>query len=511
MRRGDRSWPTIGILWLALALLLPVIVALAVPLSAVDLAYAVRAGSLMLERGEILRADPFTFTAGGSSWLNQQWLAQVIFALLHGVAGWPGLVLLRAALVGLSTALLFDILRRSGLDRRGAAILTLVTFVVVAPALALRAQLLAIVLFTFTLWLLANARRHRRAAWLSVPLAALWANVHGTFALLPATLVVASLGADRSADPASPRRFLPTEPLLVGATLLATLVNPFGLDVWGYALGLATSPVVSGLASEWQPTSPTTVPGALFLATLVASVVLVARAGWRPSWPTLAWLAALALLALRAERAIVWWALAAAVALGPVLARGLLRPAPAGRLDLRSPANAVIIGALVAALLAALPSWRADPSGGPGGLLTDAPADLTRKLAGAIALGTRAYVTQPWASWVEYALPEVRTFVDSRLEVVPPAVWEDYRAIAAAAPDWQARLDRWAIDLVIVDPSREPELAAALEASPGWELVAEEEASDAAAFRRVRPSTASPPSAAARRLARESPGAGRTS
>ncbi len=480
---SDRRWPTIEAVWQATALLLPVAVALAVPLSAVDLAYAVRAGQIILARGDVLRSDPFTFTAAGAPWVDQQWLAQVAFAVVHGAAGWPGLVLLRAVFVGCVVLLLFDSLRRSGLDCRSAALLVLAAFVLVAPGLALRAQLVAVVLFAATLWLLEVGRRRPAARWLLLPLAIVWANVHGSFPLAAAAVGVTWLTELRVARSQRRSGSIVT-PSLLAATLLGTLVNPFGPEVWPYAVGLATSPVVGGLASEWQPTSPMTIPGLLFLVALVGTVILLLRGPARPPWPTLAWLLILALLALRAERAVVWWAMAAVVALGPV-ARGLpLRPSPSTR---RSPANALLVGLLGTACLATLPWWRAGSPTDPGPLLADAPVDLTDALAGRIAPGTRAYVTQPWASWVEYALPEVRTFVDSRFEVVPAAAWDDYIRIAEAAPDWAARLDRWGVELVIVDPAREPMLAAALRASPDWLLVAEGPSSSGLVFRPVGP------------------------
>jgi hypothetical protein len=147
--------------------------------------------------------------------------------------------------------------------------------------------------------------------------------------------------------------------------------------------------------------------------------------------------------------------------------------------------HGILVGGFLFALVAVLPIWRAGPNGGPGGLLVDAPVELTDALAGRLPTGTRAYVSQPWASWVEYALPEVSTFVDARFEVVPAEAWADYLAIARAAPDWEARLDRWGIDLVIVDARSEPALAAALERSPGWQPLAVSSDGLGRAYRRV--------------------------
>ena len=53
---------------------------------------------------EALDTDTFTFTAFGDPWLNQQWGAQAILAAVFRVAGWTGLAVFRAALVGLDSA-----------------------------------------------------------------------------------------------------------------------------------------------------------------------------------------------------------------------------------------------------------------------------------------------------------------------------------------------------------------------------------------------------------------------
>jgi hypothetical protein len=67
------------------AVALPVLGATLAPMSTIDLAYQVRAGDLMLSARDVLRSDPFTFTAAGAPWVDQQWGAQVFFAVVHGI------------------------------------------------------------------------------------------------------------------------------------------------------------------------------------------------------------------------------------------------------------------------------------------------------------------------------------------------------------------------------------------------------------------------------------------
>jgi hypothetical protein len=53
----------------------------------------------MLDVHQVLRVDPLTYTIFGQPSVNQQWAAGVIFASIYGIAGWRGLLLLRAILV----------------------------------------------------------------------------------------------------------------------------------------------------------------------------------------------------------------------------------------------------------------------------------------------------------------------------------------------------------------------------------------------------------------------------
>lgn len=79
-------------LWITLAILLPALAATIAPMSTVDLAYQVRAGELMLGSLSVLREDPFTFTAMGDPWLNQQWGRACSSPSSTGSAagaGWP--------------------------------------------------------------------------------------------------------------------------------------------------------------------------------------------------------------------------------------------------------------------------------------------------------------------------------------------------------------------------------------------------------------------------------------
>ena len=458
-------------LWAFLAVALPVLAALIAPLPATDLTYHLRAGEEILTTGRIPAVDTWTFTIAGEPWLDQQWGAQVILTAVYRIAGWTGLVLFRAALVGLIAASIFELCRRQGTGVRLAAWLALGAFAVAAPAMALRPQLIAMALFALTLLLVVDREAHPRRLWLVVPMAIVWANVHGSFFLAPAVLGLAWIAdiAERS-----PRRHIALAVALV--TAVACCLTPSGPFVWVYAAQLGANPAVTGLISEWQPTSLRDISGILFYGSAMLVAAYLARRGRPTPWPTLLWLGFFFVIGAYAARGIAWWPLAAVAALAPLIAADRVT------VEEREPetprgmrlANAVVAGAIVVACVALLPVWRpTDPDlGAPQGTLSQAPPGLTDAVRQAAASGDRLLVPQPWASWFEFATPALPVAVDSRIELFPNDVWADYLTVTQGGDGWEDVLAAWAPTLVIAaDDAFVARLAAA-----GWtELHADED------------------------------------
>ncbi|MEJ2189887.1 MAG: hypothetical protein P8Y93_10860, partial [Acidobacteriota bacterium] len=83
-------------------------------------------GRFIIEHKSFLRADPFTFTAIGTPWIDHEWLFQIVAAAADAVDGAPLLVLLRMAIVASLTGLLLFIGVRSGLSPTVALVLSVV-------------------------------------------------------------------------------------------------------------------------------------------------------------------------------------------------------------------------------------------------------------------------------------------------------------------------------------------------------------------------------------------------
>jgi hypothetical protein len=482
---------------------LPALGTLVAPMSAVDLAYQLRAGAAILGGEGIPTADTWTFTVTGTAWHDQQWLAQAFLAAAFNVGGWSGLAILRAALVAIAFGLLLLTIRRRapGLGPRTPALLVIGAFIVAAPALALRPQLFAIVLFAATLLVLAGRRANPRGLWLVPILAVVWANVHGSFPLVILLAGLAWLEDLALGFPnldLSPRRHVALGAAVAAA--FATLVNPTGLGVWTYAVRLATNPTIASRVSEWRPPSVTTPTGLLFYASLVAVTLFVAVAfarreipRSRPSRPVAAliarppWVLALtlllfAVLGISSGRGVAWWPLVAAATVAALLeARSAthigavadqpIDPRTRTIPERRSRLNAAIGALLLLAVLAILPTWRPmGPAGAPIGLLTEAPQGIAAELASGRVSGTNAWNPQLWGSWLELTAPTVKVATDSRIELFPPEIWDEADQVASAQGAWLDTLARHGVDIVVTSARPAGPLDQALTDSHAWTL-----------------------------------------
>lgn len=472
--QGRRRGLTLPTLWAIVAVFLPVVAALESSLSTIDLAYQIRAGDLMLRTHHLLRTDTFTFPAFGRPWLDQQWGAQVLFAWVYRLGGWAGLALLRATLVGTIFLFVFLACRTAGTALRRSAWLALASFGVTVGGLSLRPQLIGMVLFPLTVWLVFDRHRHPGRLWLIPAIVALWANVHGSFFLAPVLLGLAWLEDLRDRAPRPGRTFW------VGvASVAAATLNPFGLKVWAYALGITTNPEITRFVTEWQPPTIRDFAGASFFISVAAVVVILAVRGRRTDWPSLLSLGLFFAIGLFAVRGIFWWAMVAPPIVAKLLAQDAMARgrSPEAVLEderVRSrPAvlNLAFVAALSILAFTFLPWFRpvTPPSG--KGLLSDAPAALTDALRRVVPPGSNVFVAQKWGSWVEFAVPEDLVAVDSRIEVTPASEWGKYTRVSVAQQGWQQVLDQWGVQAVLASREQQNQLLPWITRDPGWRLV----------------------------------------
>jgi hypothetical protein len=447
-----------------------------------DYWWTVKLGEGLLATRQLPTHDWLTFTATHTPYVEQQWLAQVVFAALYHWVGLEGTLVVRGLLLAGMSAGLFVASRRLGASAAMAAVACQLALPLIAGGAAMRPQLLALPLFTLVL-LGTTIWRGRAWTLVALPLGmAVWANLHGSF---PLGLVLVGLAVAGRAwevglvgwrDDRLLRRLL----LLLALCAPAWLVTPYGLGLVAWLGDYLTftngAQGLPALNSEWQATSWTELYGKLFILSAFVLVITLVRVG--PPGPADSLrLLVFAALALQAVRSTVWWGLVMA----PVLAWGLsgLRrsgpaaavPGPRQRLGWPAANAALIAGLLVLAGLS-LPWLRplnpiytperfpvADPE------VPAAAADYAATLS-----ATRLYNDYNWNGYLAWRLaPQQQLFV--RMWFYPAQFWRDYFAIARAQPGWADLLRQYEVDGLVLSRKDEAPLLAAMEADGSWRAV----------------------------------------
>lgn len=486
---GTRShggwWLSLPRLWVVVVLGAIGVMQLAATPSAIDLAYHVKAGELMVEQRAVLPVDVLAWPTAGRPWLDQNWGAQVLLYAIWRVGGFPLVAVSSALCTVAAWGLVATACRRRTASLRLIAGAVLAGYLASAAAFSARPQMFSVLLFAVELHLLEVARTRPRIA-LAIPLLMpLWANLHGAFVVGLGLVAMEAAAAAWRRDRPGVLRFL-----VVGAlSAIGLLANPWGARVLAYAALLPANPVVTGMVTEWAPASMRDPAGAMLLAAIGVLVVALAwsRAHARAPEQILR-MALLAGLALWAVRASVWFGLALPVAICALARERAPRPADADRgVPL---ASGLVLAALAVALAVVLPPVRRAmvSDGPPRPELTAAPVAAAGWLAANPQPG-RMFNLQSWGSYLEFRLgPQVKPAVDSRIELLPAERWHDYLAIAAGRWDAERLLDRWGVDYVVTGERRTPSLTAFLAASGRWRLAFSH--GDERVFVRVAPRTA---------------------
>ena len=196
--------------------------------------------------------ETITIFGHGSTWTNQQWLAQVVFYGADWIGGIKAVVFLDIVLVLLTLSLGMATARATGATARSTFLVALLSIVAGPWGWTIRAQAAALPLFAATLWLLVDGSRHgiRRRTLLVLPLLVVWANLHGSV-ILGAASRRRPRGdrAARAAGCVGPLVLVVFAPLCILASPYVTKLPAY------YKLMLVDAPF-SATLREWQWSKP---------------------------------------------------------------------------------------------------------------------------------------------------------------------------------------------------------------------------------------------------------------
>jgi len=295
------------------------------------------------------QTDIYSFTMRGQPWISTQWLAQVIYAKAYAVAGWSGPVVVAAAAIAATFALLAKFLSRR-LSESTTLVFIAAGLALCVPHLLARPHVLAMPLMVAWVGgLIAAADRRGAPSFWLLLLMALWANLHGGFVFGLVLIAPIALDAVVNAEEQSRKSLALRWAIFGAAALVAACCTPYG---WN---SLLASQKILGLGGalplimEWRPAQFGSV-GALEICLLLGIGLALFRGVKLPPL-RIVLLLGLLHMALSQDRAAEILALLAPLVLAAPLAKQI-GGADVSVQNATSPARGVLFASVAAALLA---------------------------------------------------------------------------------------------------------------------------------------------------------------
>lgn len=448
-------------LWLSLVLLVIFGIAFLLPVGPLDYWFYVRIGQDTLQDLAVPQVDTISWSQSGRPIYYQPWLSAVILWLAFAGGGLTLTFLLRGLLIGLTYGMIWKMMTKEGLGVQFASFLTVLLALATSNNWTMRPQLFAYPLFACSIWILFQWQKgENRFLWFLPIIGLLWANLHGSFILLfvltGSTLVFGK--GDR-------RKLI----LWLAATALATLINPQHFKVWGYVGMMLSSPSDQLFSVEWRPPQNLGWQMNIFFAWLLLFAPLVALSKHCLSLLDWVWVLSFGWLALSGTRYVVWFMIILSIQTA-VLLSGIktFSPIPVSE---NQPVLSYLLGCVFMCMtLPLLPSWRDLwwPAAPSPYFLPDTPVAATEWLAARPGIPGPLWNDYVFGSYLAFALPSRKPWMDSRFNAYPPEQWEQYRALASASADWEDFFDREDVNLLMLSIAGEPALVDEVANTPAW-------------------------------------------
>lgn len=412
-----------------------------------DTYWHIRAGEWMLAHGQVLRADPFSYTAANAPWHTQEWLAEIVMALAWR-DGWPGIHLLFGVAAALTAGIVGWFVRQR-VEFVPALLTVVLGLCCVTGSLLARPHLLTLpLLAAWTAGLVRAREKDQIPSLLLLLLMPLWANLHGSFAfglaLAGAFAIEALLEKPRTKTAILWLLFL-------AAATASALLTPFGLEGLLFPLKMMGMQGL-GHIGEWQPSDFAKLSP--FAIALLAALFVFGSGKVRVPPVRLVMLLGLIWLALTHSRHQMLLGVVAPLLLAPSLAQTWWAREARGN-SLFAGLAIFLLGITIVTRLM-LPVMRGDDAVTPATALAHVPRALRETPV------MNDYAFGGYLIW-----SDVKPFIDSRADLYGDIFLRDYAAITSPDKDVLAAAltlhhVRWTIF------NAQAPVVKLLDATPGW-------------------------------------------
>lgn len=439
-----------------------------------DLARHLTIGNVILTMRQIPTRDLFSHTLPNAPVVLHEWLSELVFAAVHSAAGLNGVAWLTAAILAATYTILAYALRDAGVRALVTLGGTFTAFIAGSIHALARPHIFTALFFAIFLFVIERYRRsgNRRLLFLLPPLMIVWANLHGAgliFGLILIGLYIAGAVLEKN------RRSAIELSVLWASVLLASLINPAGLQLLTHTTGFLQSRFILDITTEYQSPNFHAVNTWIFAILIVLSLAMGWRGTQKLSWTNLILLVSWTGFGLYTARNIPLYALVALIVLAPIADTWIKEAAPSldrfvsGFEVTARLASGWIWAGVVAVVLIVLEANGAKLDLWRKGNAFDAN---TFPIAAVDAIKNsppdgNVFNDFNWGGYLLYRLwPEKKIFIDGFTDFYGEQLTREYLKVVDGTPGWEEILERRQVQWVIVPPTGS--LADRLDHSAQW-------------------------------------------
>jgi hypothetical protein len=413
------------------------------------------------------------------------WFAELLFYLLYRLGGLALIIAMRTILIGIAICIVAIEAKRRSNSWRITALVTAILCLMITNNLPVRTQMWAWIPFITTYIILkryAEGILNWRWLLLCPAIMIIWVNVHGSFILgliLPLAFFIGEIISKLVKQSTSLNwhqiGWIGCTGLLSG---LAIMVNPRFLGIINYTLNLLTNPPSQQLIEEWQSPTPQGLANIFFFISVLFFILILAYSKYRLTPTEIILYIGFLWLAWEGQRYVIWYGMIST----PILAR-LIRDIP-----LKLPAfiphknwlNLVLVVLLFIPVIAVQPwfverfplpdrYWQQVLRGSSAGPLISVKTPIAAAEYLKSHPGGHLFNEMGYGSYLIWAIPEQRVFIDPRVELFPYDQWMEYIHINNGI-NFDETLTKYGVDKILLDKKLQPELSSELAEDQLWKL-----------------------------------------
>ncbi|MFH1454415.1 MAG: tetratricopeptide repeat protein [Armatimonadota bacterium] len=443
-----------------------------------DIWWYLAVGKYILSAHRILKTEIFSFSAPGYPWIDQTWLAEVIFYCVYQINGFAALNVFKILIITAVFLVLFKVclIRKASFFPAILAVLLAVLFARGNEFFGVRSYLFTYILGALYLLFLYGYKSSKNKFWLfgASGIMLLWVNSHGGFiygfifsgAFLIEEFI--NMLKNKKSD-------FTVIGIFFTVNLLITLVNPWGYQVWN-VLQLLKSGASEFTLMEWKKPQIFGDWLKYFIYLCFVNILYLLNRGKKVSdFVILLALDYLFLLAIRNTPIFAMFtAPVLAVSINDLISR--VKSVNLDRLKrIEKPASAVIIIILIIYSFFVFRGMNIHYLSQEMELF---PKDGAAFLK-ANEFSSNIFNPYEWGGYLTFNLyPQYRVYIDGRFSCYPPEVYEDYISILRGEKNWQALLDKYNVNIIMLTNLREritPVFESNISKSIDWKKVYRDE------------------------------------